>query len=300
MMKCELCSKETYIIHIGNKGKICDKCYDKNMKICSKCEIKKDLSEFYKIGIKNNNLRAICKQCTNNNNNNWRKNNKERILKQRKKYCEENKEQKAVYMKKYREKNPEYNQKYYQENKKQIIKQNKIYSNSKAKYDTYASQIEWTKDPVRNIDGCFQTKCTYCGKWYFPIVSTIQDRIKALNKSSGSENRLYCSTECKTACPIFKKQKYQEGYPLKNENSSREVQPELRQMVFERDNYTCLKCGKHQDDLLNVPLHCHHIEGILWNPLESADMDICVTVCKDCHTKIHQQKGCGYNDMQCN
>jgi len=49
---------------------------------------------------------------------------------------------------------------------------------------------------------------------------------------------------------------------------------------------------------LNVPLHCHH-EGILWNPLESADIDQCMTVCKNCHKKIHQQKDCEYNDMRC-
>ncbi len=65
-------------------------------------------------------------------------------------------------------------------------------------------------------------------------------------------------------------------------------------MVFERDNYTCLKC-KRQD----IVLHCHHIEGILWNPLESADIDQCMTVCKNCHREIHQQEDCGYSDLQC-
>ena len=78
----------------------------------------------------------------------------------------------------------------------------------------------------------------------------------------------------------------------------REVQPELRQIVFERDEYTCIKCGKYQDDL-DVPLHCHHIEGIVQNPIMSADIDMCVTVCKICHDEIHQEDGCGYNDMKC-
>jgi len=88
---------------------------------------------------------------------------------------------------------------------------------------------------------------------------------------------------------------YQKGH---KKSYSREVQPELRQMVFERDEYTCIKCGKHQDEL-NIPLHCHHIEGIVQNPIESADIDMCITVCKDCHDKIHQEDGCGYNDMKC-
>jgi 5-methylcytosine-specific restriction endonuclease McrA len=76
------------------------------------------------------------------------------------------------------------------------------------------------------------------------------------------------------------------------------VQPELRKLVLKRDNYTCIKCKKTQDEL-KVGLHCHHIEGIRHNPIESADVDICVTLCKNCHKKVHKQKGCTYNDFQC-
>ncbi len=76
------------------------------------------------------------------------------------------------------------------------------------------------------------------------------------------------------------------------------VQPELRQLVFERDEYTCIKCEKHQDNL-NVSLYCHHIEGVQQNPIESADIDMCVTVCKSCHSEIHKQTDCGYRDLQC-
>jgi len=80
---------------------------------------------------------------------------------------------------------------------------------------------------------------------------------------------------------------------------NREVQPELRQMVFERDNYTCQKCGVHKNDL-SCGLNCHHIEGIRWSPLESADVNQCITVCVECHKKIHQIPGCGYYEMKCN
>ena len=58
-------------------------------------------------------------------------------------------------------------------------------------------------------------------------------------------------------------------------------------MVLKRDNYTCQKCKKHQKDL-NVGLHCHHKEGILWEPLESADIDQCITLCKNCHIETHK------------
>ena len=32
---------------------------------------------------------------------------------------------------------------------------------------------------------------------------------------------------------------------------------------------------------------------------ESADIDKCITVCKECHKEIHQKENCGYNDMKC-
>ena len=37
----------------------------------------------------------------------------------------------------------------------------------------------------------------------------------------------------------------------------------------------------------------------LWEPLESADIDMCITVCRDCHIKIHQKPGCTYAEMRC-
>ena len=80
--------------------------------------------------------------------------------------------------------------------------------------------------------------------------------------------------------------------------TSREVQPELRQLVFKRDNYTCQKCNTHRDNL-DIGIHCHHIEGILWEPLQSADMDMCITLCEDCHKEVHGIDGCGYYEMRC-
>lgn len=69
-------------------------------------------------------------------------------------------------------------------------------------------------------------------------------------------------------------------------------------MVFERDNYTCKKCNIHKDDL-KVGIHCHHKEGILWEPLQSADIDMCITLCESCHKKVHKIDGCGYIDLKC-
>lgn len=103
------------------------------------------------------------------------------------------------------------------------------------------------------------------------------------------EARFYCSNSCKKQCPIFNQRKFPKGFQIA---TSREVQPELRQMVFERDNWTCQKCGEIES------LHCHHITGVELNPIESADIDNCITFCKKCHKGAHKQKGCLYSDFQ--
>jgi len=148
----------------------------------------------------------------------------------------------------------------------------------------------------KNDRNILEVNCTYCGKWFIPKLTSVMERIRSLDGRQAGENRFYCSNECKQACPIYWQQKYPRGY--KSSTITREVQPELRQMRFKVDNYTCQKCKKHQDEL-DVPLHCHHLEGIRWEPLESADLDKVITVCADCHEKIHKIEGCGYHDMKC-
>ena len=127
------------------------------------------------------------------------------------------------------------------------------------------------------------------------ILNNVNNRITALegkSNSPGAEYRLYCSDQCKQECPIYAKQKYSAEENNTNKYS-REVQPELRQMVFERDNWTCQKCDSTES------LHCHHVEGIRWEPIESADIDKCITFCKTCHKEAHKKEGCGYNDLRC-
>jgi hypothetical protein len=138
-------------------------------------------------------------------------------------------------------------------------------------------------------EGYLEVKCAYCGKWHNPSYKSILHRITSINGKEVGENRLYCSKECKSNCPIYRQRIYPKGFKIA---TSREVQPELRQMVFERDNWTCLKCGAINN------LHCHHIEGIVQNPLMSADVDLCITLCKNCHKEVHKQKDCRYYDLR--
>lgn len=302
-MKCDKCGEKVWSVFINTKHeRLCDICFEKekNMKICSKCKKERSKKDFDKDKNRKDGLCYWCKKCIAEKCKKYYENNKIKI----EKYYNKNRIEILKRAKKYYDENKEKRKKYLKENRIEILKYHQKYSakycKNKANYDTYAPQISYA-DKVKNVDGFLQVKCTYCGKWYCPTVLSIQNRIKALNgiiNSKGAENRLYCSDECKQACPIYWKQLYQEGHTKKNQNPAREVQSELRQMVFERDEYICIKCGKHQDEL-TVPLHCHHIEGILWEPIESADIDMCMTVCKNCHKEIHQQEDCKYIDMKC-
>ncbi len=72
---------------------------------------------------------------------------------------------------------------------------------------------------------------------------------------------------------------------------------QLRKLVLEYDGYQCVRCGKSVDE---AELHCHHIDPVKNNPIESADVDNCITLCIYHHKETHQQKGCGYKDLsQC-
>ena len=172
------------------------------------------------------------------------------------------------------------------------------------RYDIYAERLKYIEKVRRNPadKNILQVKCVYCGQWYTPNIRHIINRVASLEGrySAGSEHRFYCSENCKQACPIYMKHV---SFLMKEDairagrlhwlELNREVQPELRQMVFQRDGYKCTKCD------LTGPLHCHHIEGIRWAPIESADMDGCITVCVDCHKEIHKKDGCKPSDMRC-
>jgi len=151
-------------------------------------------------------------------------------------------------------------------------------------YDTYAERISFAEEVRRSPENkdLLEVKCTYCDRWFVPKRTDLGERIKVLiNGKTRGEGRLYCSEGCKKACPMFLMRKNIRGDKL---TTSREVQPELRKLVLKRDNYTCQICGKKE-----VELHCHHVDPVVNNPIESADVDNCITLCKKCHIHIHKE-----------
>jgi 5-methylcytosine-specific restriction endonuclease McrA len=209
--------------------------------------------------------------------------------------------------------NPNYGGKWSDDKKKKLSRHHKITKNSVGSknpawkggyaknnipmYYTYILQlspygVECRRSPDdKNI---LEVKCTYCDKWYIPTKVNVDTRIqviKGYNKISG-ERRFYCSDQCKRDCPVFNQIKYRKG---EKPYTSRPDQSALRAIVLERDDYKCQICGSTKN------LRCHHYDGIEINPIESADPDMCVTLCKKCHIeKAHKDIGCRPVDMACN
>ena len=170
-------------------------------------------------------------------------------------------------------------------------------------YDKYVDKIEWCEEVKRNKrdPNILEVKCFKCGKWYTPTLANLNSRIQILknNDNYQGQSRFYCSNKCKNTCSVFGKRvdTLMKQDAIKSGRMSwleleREVQPELRQMVLDRDEYQCVKCDNTDD------LHCHHILPVAVEPIESADIDNCITLCKECHKEVHKQDGCRYNQLK--
>jgi hypothetical protein len=145
-----------------------------------------------------------------------------------------------------------------------------------------------------------EVRCFKCKEWFIPMYWQVRNRLGAIRGTDGyrGSQHFYCSDKCKHSCSVYGKTAEQ----LMKEDAvrygrlewidiDREVQPSLRQMVLERDEYKCVKCGKDNN------LQCHHIMPVNIEPLLSADVDNCITYCIDCHKESHKKDGCGYGQL---
>ena len=160
-------------------------------------------------------------------------------------------------------------------------------------FDTYAHQLNYCqsvrRDPENN--DLLQVRCTEsgCRKWFTPTRKQVGSRLYSINSYDHGENNFYCSDGCKNSCSVFHQNKYPKGF--KNYDDSYRI-PEWSIMVKERDNYECQICGSKENPI------AHHYESIWTNPIESADLDMGITICKDCHIgKAHIEVGCRFSDL---
>jgi len=135
------------------------------MKMCSKCNEEKELSEFFKNKSRKGGYDNQCKCCTKNRKKNYYKENKDKFKNYREankdrineytiKYYKENKVLLNSKSKKYREDNPakilEINNKYYKENRDYIRKQHNEYIKNRRDYEPSYKLKHNIKSSIRN------------------------------------------------------------------------------------------------------------------------------------------------------
>jgi len=171
-----------------------------------------------------------------------------------------------------------------------ICKSEKASCENRTTSEEFINRLTIEEEPIE-VDGEIQCKCTFCKKYFIPTRQQIKNRIYSLSGKQKGEQRLYCSDTCKNLCPIFGQSKYYKNQD--KPNTPRPEQGPLREIVLTRDNFTCQRCGSSED------LHCHHITGVEINPVESADIDNCITLCYTCHSRIHSQPECSMHRKPC-
>ncbi len=169
-------------------------------------------------------------------------------------------------------------------------------------YSTYADRLglyQEVHNVIQHINNktynCIGVNCHNidCNKLFVPKLSTINDKLYASVNINKGESNLYCSEECKHSCSTYKKIKYFENQKRYYKNK-RPMQSQWAKLVKERDNHICQICGKNEEIMI-----AHHIDPVSKNPIESADIDNGITLCKTCDKKVHQLPGCKTHELRC-
>lgn len=113
--------------------------------------------------------------------------------------------------------------------------------------------------------------CKYCGKTFF---------VHQYRKNDAK----YCSKRCNAKDKIGINAKNWQGgiTPINHSIRCSEKMKLWRTSVFERDNYTCKKCGK-----VGNKLNAHHIIPFSRDESLRFELSNGVTLCLKCHKKEH-------------
>ena len=206
-----------------------------------------------------------------------------------------------------RDKRLAHQKEYYEQNKEKVLTYHVEYRLRPATYKKYYEKFKpfYGDDEIRQDPDdpkLIQVRChlNSCREWFNPTMGQMDMRYESIMGRTTSSNELYCSDECKEKCDVFGRHKYPKSVSPKR--LSREAQPELRKLVLERDNYTCQReeCHKSKAEFPDLILHCHHIFPLNENPVCSADIDNCITLCEECHRWVHLNvPGCSYAELRC-
>ena len=139
-------------------------------------------------------------------------------------------------------------------------------------YEVYPAEVGRNKTCSRK---CYLTTQSECQKVVLTCLTCGIEFERAASLFKGKKS--YCSRRCfaeskKVAVktkPVYKSFRAIEGYRR------------WRLDVFERDNYTCVKCGAHGE------LHAHHILAYARFPESRVDVDNGASLCSRCHNEFH-------------
>ena len=181
-----------------------------------------------------------------------------------------------------------------------------------------ANKITWNGEFYISSGPLFQVPCDTCGK------STGLRTNGEINRNKKLGQRHLCSNECRksdkhikeckgcgskfrsydkskpgsaTFCSKKCYTKWQKSDANKGSNNpswdpasdewltrtKRPVYKDWRSSVFIRDSYTCRSC-----DQIGGQLHAHHIKAFWAHPELELVLDNGVTLCRECHWKIHR------------
>lgn len=259
------------------------------------------ITNFYKFSEHDDGLYNQCKDCIKEQHKIQRNKNKEKIKKQKHEYYEKNKDviskKNKNYVINHREKIKTYKKRF----ANQLATVEKFLDKLRIYYDENELRID-PENPQLIQVRCKNNKCQ---KWFNPTNQQVYNRFIALNNFSHGESHFYCSENCKKTCKLFGTRSIDinlnDDDVIKKEKSNCEytelLQIELRNIVFERDNWTCQKCGKSKQDYPDLKFFCHHIISRKIEPIFSSDLDNCITLCEKCHHNIHKQSGCTPQDI---
>lgn len=135
------------------------------------------------------------------------------------------------------------------------------------------------KDPeAKTCLNCFHERikrikiCVICESTFNPkniIIKTCSRRCSTLLKSKNSSNE--------------RNPNWKGGLRGKNQRQRNHFSyKDWRKLVFERDKYTCIDCGK-----IGGQIHSHHIKSFSKHPELRTDVSNGKTLCVECHNKYH-------------
>ena len=250
-------------------------------KICNKCGISKDITEFHKDKYSKDGYKNTCKSCIKKST---------FIYKNICSICGKefisNKNNRLFCSKKCRG---------LSERKRIIFKCDNCGKEISIKQSYYKEDLKHhfccrkCSDEYNHKINNISFKCDYCGK------ETITNLFQ-YNKSNGKH---FCSQKCVKKYFVGENSS-QYNFNLTDEdrlnNRNRGIYPHYSifiNKVLNRDNYTCCCCGKHGGNI-NV----HHLNGYNWDKEHRTDVNNGVTLCEECHKKFHSIYGYGNNTKE--